>query len=392
MATEREQSQSGGDFIIGQDDFADLRFNPALGVDGLYYLYDKARQRPVKQFVLAADGKLQTVCRLTLLKRGDKFTPRLEFSRRSESNEILKERNEASRGALVKARVDLGKCHEAFWSLILCLQALLESEIPQGSFSLVSQAEGDIVSAVRERGPESVVSIMKKLSSTPGLTLSDEDFNQMARRKEKLSEFRVALTSTWDELAWQDFFEANKWIFGYGLNYQILRQEQSQPHLGGTRVGGRGTRKGDYLTSTMGIISFTVLVEIKTPGTKLLFGEKEIRNGAWSLSRKLTDALSQIEADIAEWSDEGSKQRNNRDDLEGRRVYTVQPKGIIVIGSLEEARNDRSKWETFQRFRQSIHGVEIITFDELYERAKFIVDDGVGGESEHWNVPDDEAV
>src|SRR5713226_5495769 len=131
MATEQEPSRSGGDFVIGQDDFADLKFNPALGVDGLYYLYDKARQRQVKQFVLAADGKLRTVCRLTLLKKGDKFTPRLEFSKRDESNEISKEKVEGAEAGLTRARVDLGKCHEAFWSLILCLRSLLKAEIPQ---------------------------------------------------------------------------------------------------------------------------------------------------------------------------------------------------------------------------------------------------------------------
>ncbi len=140
-------------------------------------------------------------------------------------------------------------------------------------------------------------------------------------------------------------------------------------------MDGRGNRRGDYLTSTMGVLSFTVLVEIKTPATDLLSGTKEIRSGAWSLSKDLTDALSQIEANIHEWSETGSKERNNRENLEGRNVYTVQPKGIMVVGSLEKVKEPRSKWETFQRFRQSIHRVEIITFDELYERAKFIVTD-----------------
>jgi Domain of unknown function (DUF4263) len=64
---------------------------------------------------------------------------------------------------------------------------------------------------------------------------------------------------------------------------------------------------------------------------------------------------------------------DNRVELEGRRVYTVQPKGIIVIGMLSQL-NSRSKRETFQRFRKSIHGIDMITFDELYKRAKYIVE------------------
>ena len=123
----------------------------------------------------------------------------------------------------------------------------------------------------------------------------------------------------------------------------------------------------------MGDINFTVLVEIKTPATPLLQGKEEIRNGAWSLSKGLTDALSRIEANIDTWNKHGSAQPDNRDVLESRAVYTVQPKGIIVIGTLSQL-DLRTKWETFQRFRRSIHGIDIVTFDELYQRAKYIVE------------------
>ncbi|MDD5295177.1 MAG: DUF4263 domain-containing protein, partial [Patescibacteria group bacterium] len=133
-------------------------------------------------------------------------------------------------------------------------------------------------------------------------------------------------------------------------------------------------QRGDNLMSTTGDLNFTVLVEIKTPKTPLLQGIKEIRNGAWSLSKNLTDALSQIQANIQTWESQGSNLPENRDKLEKASVYTVKPKGIIVIGNLEEIAVDRQKRETFQRFRKSIHGIDMITFDELYERAKFIVD------------------
>ena len=194
------------------------------------------------------------------------------------------------------------------------------------------------------------------------------------RDRDKLAEFEKALVNhKSDETWWQNFFENNKWIFGYGLDYQIIKQEEAQPHYGGTKVDGTGDQKGDYLASTQGDINFVVLVEIKTPDTKLLQGSKEIRRGAWSLSKDLPDALVQIEANIHTWDKQGSVQPSNLDRFEGQGVYTVQPKGIIIIGSLSEL-NDRNKRETFQRFRKSIHGVDIITFDELYHRAKFIID------------------
>jgi hypothetical protein len=139
-----------------------------------------------------------------------------------------------------------------------------------------------------------------------------------------LETFRKAVRiSSQPEGWWQDFFEENKWIFRYGLNYQILRQEQVQPYYGGRRYDRTGGQRGYYLTSTMGDIKFTVLVEIKALGTPLLQCGAEIRSGAWSLSKDFTGALAQIEANIDTWYRQGSLQPENSEELENSNVYTV---------------------------------------------------------------------
>ena len=155
------------------------------------------------------------------------------------------------------------------------------------------------------------------------------------------------------------------------MNYHILK---SQPSYGGTNIDGKGGQIGDYLAATKGKINFTCLVEIKTPNTPLIQGDTEMGNGAWSLSKNLTDAISQINANRATW-ERNSKEDGNRDILESAGVYTVQPRGVIVIGSLEEIAEPRSKWETFNRFRETVHGIDILTFDELLNRARFIVEE-----------------
>lgn len=213
--------------------------------------------------------------------------------------------------------------------------------------------------------------------------LKNIDFKEASRlsrllikseRETSLEEFRESIVnSSKDENYWQDFFEKNKWIFGYGLNYKILRQEQTQPNYGGTRVDGTGGQRGDTLTSTAGEISFTVLVEIKKSVTPLLQGTQSQRNGAWSLSRDLGDGITQLQANESTWEIRGSTEPDNRDRLEDKDIFTVKPKGILVIGRLNEL-NTRDKKNTFERFRQSLHGVDVITFDELLKRAEFIVE------------------
>jgi len=366
-------SENREDFVIGQDDFSALEIKSAPEIEGFYYFYHKTEKRLIKQFLLNKGPQVDYICQVTLIKKGEKFTPRLWLSTRDKRKKIVE--TQAVDPTNIKASVNLNDCHENFWVLISYLQSLKDVDVPQTIFSLMSQDEAEIVTALKGRDPESIKKIIKQLSETKGVSLSTEEVNEILKRKEKLAAFQKGVDAkNPDESAWQNFFEKNKWIFGYGLNYHILRQEQSQPNYGGTTVTGKGGQKGDYLTSTMGDMNFTVLVEIKTPAKPLLQGSAEIRNGAWSLSKDLTDAVSQIEANIATWEKDGSRQEDNRDKLEGDGVFTVKPKGIIVIGTLSEFGDTRSKRETFQRFRASIHGIDILTFDELLHRAKFIVE------------------
>lgn len=355
-------------FRIDKDDFSFLEIS-STPVQEFYYFYYKKENRLIKQFILLEKDRVDYICKVTLIKKNNKFSPRLEFSIRDKKGKIIET---SSRGdeVKIKARVDFEECHENFWALISFLKYLRGIEVPKENFSLVSHSESEIVTALRGRDAISIIKIIKELSKTKGISLSEKDINQLLNRKEKLSNFKSDMLDHGnDEKWWQGFFESNKWIFGYGLNYQI---QQSQPHYGGDKIDGKGGQKGDYLTSTLGNISFTVLVEIKTPNTPLTQGTREIRSGAWSLSKDLTDSVSQIQANIDSWEKRGSTEKENMDRFENNKIYTVQPKGIIVIGNLDSL-DTRSKRETFQRFRKSIHGIDILTFDELLKRAEFIV-------------------
>lgn len=198
-------------------------------------------------------------------------------------------------------------------------------------------------------------------------------------RQRALSEFEKNLPIKGDgqECYWQSFFEKNQWIFGYGLSYKFLNLTEDQPCFGGTSYTGKGSQRGDLLCSTAGDISFTVIVELKTPATPLLQGTSQQRNGAWSLSKELVDAVTQTQAYCSTWE---RSSHDNAEDLEEDKIYTTKPKGIIVVGSLsklaikgERATINRIRRETFERFRQSLSGIEILTYDELLKRAQYIV-------------------
>jgi len=193
-----------------------------------------------------------------------------------------------------------------------------------------------------------------------------------AQRKTALEEFQRNLTAGKSEAWWQEFFERNTWIFGYGLNYKFMNTLQSQPSYGGVKVSGAGMQKGDFLQRTEAYIKFTALVEIKRPSTQVL-GKKQYRNGAWELNEELSGAVSQLHANCRTWEMEGAQSVPNIEVLLEERTFTVQPKGILVIGNTNQL-TDASKRNTFELFRRNIVSPEILTFDELYERARFIVE------------------
>ena len=172
------------------------------------------------------------------------------------------------------------------------------------------------------------------------------------------------------ENEWQIFFEKNTWIFGYGLRYQILHIIQSQPNYGGSNITGSGGQRGDFLTNTEAVSKYTCLVEIKKPTANLL-QNTQYRNGAWGISNELAEAVSQIQVNCAQWEIYDSRFEQNRERLSN--TITVSPKGIVVIGNTSEL-NCWNKQNSFERFRREIRNPEIITYDELYERTRFIVE------------------
>lgn len=186
-----------------------------------------------------------------------------------------------------------------------------------------------------------------------------------------------------DEDVWQSFFESNYWIFGYGLTYCLntpLEGKKLEQVVSGYDFANTGKRV-DALLKSRGMISTLSFGEIKTNKTKLIKKVKEAyRRESWQISDELAGGIAQIQRS-AQRSIKNLQTKVNVKDSEGaptkEDLFLVNPKCFLVIGSLSEfqAENgiNEEKYSSFELFRRSIISPEIITFDELYERAKFIV-------------------
>lgn len=204
--------------------------------------------------------------------------------------------------------------------------------------------------------------------------LTGSDINTILGRKDAINEFEDKLNNSreYREADWQHFFEKNDWIFGYGLNYQFLKILQREAHISHTDLNGSNGVIADFLLSDT---RYTKLVELKTPETAL-FSNRQNRSDSWRLSNELTDAVSQILAQKANWEIEGQRENYTSD---GTRILegTCDPECILVIGSTSSITgNDREKIikkKTLELYRRNLKSINILFYDELFERAKFIV-------------------
>jgi hypothetical protein len=361
------------DFVLGLDSFADIQIVQRTAT--VYGFRHSKQEAMVRYFVFGQSERVMHVCQVTLIKNGSKYTPRLHFSIRHRWDPDTFHRVRSKRTSSIidiKASVDLEGCHESYWELISYLKSIKALDTPDKHFSLVSKDANQIVAGIANLDPDTQTAVIKLLSNSATARLHLTDVNELMLRRRRLGEFSRALADKKTEPWWKQFFDANKWIFGYGLDYRILGMEHSQAHVGGAGLAGSGGKIADYALSTTGDVRFIVFVEIKTAETPLLV-DREIRSGAWRLSNHLTDALTQTLASVEQWN-EDSKLSRHQDELRSKNIRSIKPKAIIVIGHLGQLKNTESKLKTFELLRQSLHGVEIITFDELYERAKFIVE------------------
>jgi Domain of unknown function (DUF4263) len=175
----------------------------------------------------------------------------------------------------------------------------------------------------------------------------------------------------WPEAVWQAFFERETWIFGHGLAYQFLDIVTGQPAYGGVGVNRRGLQLGDYLLATRATARFTVLVEIKKPQTNLL-GAPYRGQDVFEIGRDVVGGVAQLQAASRTWAFEGARAEANQELLD-RGIETYQPRSILVVGDTGQLSN-AGRRRTFELFRQNLGAPEVLTFDELLERARFLVE------------------
>lgn len=210
----------------------------------------------------------------------------------------------------------------------------------------------------------------------PDLTSQLADAELLRRRRIAVAQFEDELQQhRWKETDWETFFKTNQWIFGLGLRFQFLSVLQNQANYGGADFTRKGEQKGEFLMKTESDDErFTILVEIKRPETLFFAKTSPYRNGTPGFHEGFTNAISQIQVNTHTWEVEGSRRERDAATLAAANIRTISPRSILVCGHTHEL-DDIDKRKAFELFRCKLSSPEIVTFDELLARARFITRD-----------------
>lgn len=278
------------------------------------------------------------------------------------------------------------------------LRALDEN--PELAEALLSDIEGSN-RLVRLLGRDDVTGVVDLINES-GLSqdvlqgivssgISSVDVVQLTHRRQQLETFRRllseprffnAIQERWErrrpEDVWQRFFERNTWILGHGLRYQFGTQvsDKLEVPVVGQSLTSSGKRV-DGLLASLGAVRSLCYVEFKRHDTDLL--TSRYRSGVYPPSRELVAAVSQLQATVHLAAGEITDQLSTYYNGEEVRAFNICPKAIVVVGHLNQLTHpdgrtiDASRVRSFELYRRNISNVEVLTFDELYERARSIV-------------------
>ncbi|MCX5496462.1 DUF4263 domain-containing protein [Kaistia dalseonensis] len=286
--------------------------------------------------------------------------------------------------------------HFSFEKLASLLQLLKDLDLASLNLPRIPIMEG----AISGIDPEFAKKIKTLLIQPDGQRIVEEvvssgvitshDIVNIGYRKAQLEQFRLMLDDAGElrayaqredvridqpEKAWQHFLKHNEWIFGFGLDYRFLSILQEEAVVGSPDLAGRDAPIVDFLLSAT---HFTVLVEVKQPGTPL-FGASRARSGSWRLSTDLIESVSQVLQQKAAWQVKAESNHGGNYDRQGSliRQGTTDPKCILVIGSDNAFSGSdaerQAKFRTFELLRRDSRNIDILTYSELYQRAAFVV-------------------
>lgn len=332
----------------------------------------------IKEIKLSNKTRVNIFCSWTFHKssKTGKFIPRPTFYKKNNDDNVKETKN-----SKVIVEVDEGNLPVKFWEMINFLSGykdLIDLGEFENNYRVVSKDQ--LIHTFNTFDTNEQLQTIQDFIQDKDLSYQQLERLLDTSKEKSLEKFRELLDDNdTSEDDWQKFFEANYWIFaGISLKLFFQRDIIPQGNIGIADTRGHGAPISDFVC----IDKYTTLVELKKHTTPIFTNVKRntARTNTWSFSSDFIDGISQCLAQKEELvSNHNSKDFVTKD---GKiiKAEVQDPKVIFIIGNYKSEMpdvdndiNDKIKADTFERYRRDCRNIEIITYDELYERAYYIV-------------------
>lgn len=158
---------------------------------------------------------------------------------------------------------------------------------------------------------------------------------------------------------WQTtVFKENQWVLAqiFACPCTIF---SDKAYVGGKGVDNSGGNLCDFIYQNR-LSQNVALIEIKTPCTEIIGNSYR---GTYSFSHELSGAVNQV----LNYRDNLTKSYYTLRHQSASQFEVLSPKCVVIIGKL--ASMNSTQIAAFESFRNSLSGVQILTFDELYQRV-----------------------
>lgn len=347
-------------------------------------------------FILIKKRNAKTILKVSFYrsKQDGKYLPRLEFRKETENGEPSK-----SKGNDVIIRFSDGDEARAFWKVIHFLQGFKDL-VDLGDFHSKYQAVSFDSYLVDFKTKDQAEKVKELTALSESIRLSKQDIKELLlphRRnaihwfyaflkdlsnKEGVKAFesyrkKHSIKEQGEEAIWHHFLKSNDWIIGLNIDIKFIRDLLSKQKVGYEDSKGVGSPEVDLL----GISYFTTLIELKTSRTKIFKEKKTTKSRAntWDFSENFVEAYSQALAQRSEITEFKEIKDDNGNLIDTKKNRILDPKAVLIIGNRNEEfphiRNSEfdMKSDCFERMRRDSRNIEIVTYDELFERAFHIV-------------------
>ncbi|MCH8128178.1 DUF4263 domain-containing protein [candidate division KSB1 bacterium] len=380
-------------FDIENQDIAELVIKETLKKDNCF-IYKGSEI--IGGFILINKPNVKTILKVSFYKSkvDNKYLPRLEFRKEDNKGNLTK-----SRGHDVIVKFSDGDEARAFWKAIHFLQGFKEL-VDLGDFHSKYQAISFDSYLVDFKSKGQAEKFKELYSLTENIKLSKLEIKELLfpQRRNTIHWFyaflkdlqnnegkkafdsyrnKHSITENGEEAIWHHFFKNNDWIIGLNVDIKFIRDLLSKQRIGSANSKGVGSPEVDLL----GISYFITLIELKTSKTKIFRSEKSSKSRAntWDFSNDFIEAYSQTLSQRSEISETKNIEDEDGIIIDTKKHRILDPKAVLIIGNRnEEFPHIRKteydvKTDCFERIRRDSRNIEIITFDELFERAFHIV-------------------